>query len=268
MIKYSFVILILSVSTMFGNDSNFIRNNEINSIIKKYNMKGSVLIFDANHKYFIGNDIKRSKRGFIPASTFKIVNSLIGFETGILQDTNHFFKWNGEKRRLTIWDKDMNLKEAYRISCVPCYQELAVKIGVENMNKYLNLFNYGKMIVNADYIDKFWLEGESKITQFQQIEFLKKLYYEELPISKNSMKQTKELMFIEKNDKYELYGKTGWAIRNGNNYGWYVGYIVTANNTYFFATNIEPKNNKDTNNFAAARKNITTEAMKFLKFID
>jgi beta-lactamase class D len=65
-----------------------------------------------------------------------------------------------------------------------------------------------------------------------------------------------------------LSGKTGWAIRNGNNYGWFVGYLETAGNVYYVATLVEPVNQeKLPADFAAARKQITMDAFKLLGLI-
>ena len=125
---------------------------------------------------------------------------------------------------------------------MPCYQEIARKIGSIKMNDYLTQFNYGKMVVDSDNLDRFWLVGHSKISQFQQIDFLKRLYQSELPISKKTENIIKKIMVIENNAYYKISGKTGWSIKNNNNNGWFIGYIETKGNVYFFALNIEPKN--------------------------
>ena len=119
--------------------------------------------------------------------------------------------------------------------------------------------------INQKNLDIFWLEGESKINQFQQIDFLKRLINSELKISKRTEKILKRISFIEENEAYQLYGKTGLSIRNGNNNGWFVGYIKSQNKTYIFATNIEPTKKTDNKAFLKSRKEITLKALEYFE---
>ena len=153
-------------------------------------------------------------------------------------------------------------------SCVPCYQEIAKKIGVERMNISLDKFDYKGMNVDSTNIDKFWLQGKSRISQFQQIDFLKKLYKGKLPISKRTDMLMKKIFLIKKNKQYSLNGKTGWSISNGIHNGWFVGYVEKQNNIYFFATNITPKDNFNMKLFPKSRKEVTFKALKKLNIIN
>jgi len=149
---------------------------EFKTILDSSLVEGAILIYDSKKDIYYSNDFEWCKKGFLPASTFKITNSIIALETKVVENDSTLFKWNGEKRRLKNWEQDLILKDAFHYSCVPCYQEIARKIGVEKMKKYLNKLDYGKMIVDSTSIDLFWLEGNSKITQFEQIDFLKRFY--------------------------------------------------------------------------------------------
>jgi beta-lactamase class D len=128
-------------------------------------------------------------------------------------------------------------------------------------------FDYGNMVVDENSIDKFWLEGESKISQRQQIDFLKRLYNQKFGIDESTYSNIKELMVIDKNENYTLSGKTGWSIREGNNVGWFVGYFEAGENIFFVATNIEPYDKTEMIDFTTARKDITMEVMKLLELI-
>jgi beta-lactamase class D len=232
-------------------------------IFDRYGMTGTIMIVDDKTKSVRGYNPDRWDSGYLPASTFKIPNSLIGLETGVI-DTNYVFKWNGEKRRLPQWEADLKLKDAFRVSCVPCYQEVARKIGAVRMKDFLARMHYAGMDVHEDNIDRFWLEGNSRITPRQQVEFLQNLYHEKLPLKTSTMRSVREIMVNEKTPDYTLSGKTGWAIRNGNNYGWFVGWIETSGNVFFIATLVEPKNQEKVDDFAIARKTITMDVLKFL----
>jgi len=241
---------------------------EFQMILDSANVKGAILIYSLEDDKYYSNNFKWSKKGNLPASTFKIANSIIALETNTVENDSTLFPWNGEKRAYKSWEQDLILRDAFHFSCVPCYQEVARKIGVKKMISYLEKLKYGDMKVDSTNLDLFWLEGESRINQFQQIDFLKRFYQSELPISKRTDAIMKRLIVIEKNDEYKLSGKTGWSIRNGNNNGWFVGYIEYQHKTYFFATNIEPQKDFDINMFSMIRKNITYQAFEQIKTLE
>lgn len=175
------------------------------------------------------------------------------------------FLWDGEPRSLEIWNQDLSFHDAFHYSCVPCYQEIARAIGPERMNEHLKKLDYGKMLVDSSNIDTFWLEGESKITQFEQIDFLRRFYFEKTGISDRTNKIMKDLMVIEQDSSGTLSGKTGWVTRNGNNTGWFVGYYVEKDgNILFVATNIQPEEDFNMDMFPVIRKEISMKALKMI----
>ena len=225
-------------------------------------VEGSILIFDANKNEFYSNDFDWAKKGFLPASTFKIANSINALENGIAQDTNTLFYWDGLPKNIKSWEQDMNFHEAYKRSCVPCYQHIARNTGVEKLKATLSKIEYPGMVFDSTSIDNFWLEGNSKISQFQQIDFLKRLFNKELLIKKNTYTVMKQIMLLDENPDFTLYGKTGWDQPNDStNIGWFVGYAVTSNNTYFIATNIRPGEDFVLNNFVKVRIGVSLEGL-------
>jgi len=244
--------------------------SHFDSILHSNEVRGAILIYDPIKNSYFSNDFEWASQRRIPASTFKIANSIIGLETKSVSDTT-IFKWDGKPRRLSSWEKDMNLREAFHRSCVPCYQELARKIGPVRMKSYLSKFNYGKMILDSNTIDNFWLEGESGTSQFEQIHFLQNIWSETLPVSNTTLKNIKKIMVLDSSQSYVLSGKTGWAIRNGRNNGWFVGYVETNGskpNIYYFATNIAPLAEFDMKLFPIIRSKITLQAFKYLEIIE
>jgi beta-lactamase class D len=241
---------------------------EFQGIIDSAEVSGAILVYDLNENIYYSNDFKRAKRGKLPASTFKIPHSIIALETGLVGNDQTLFRWNGEKRALKMWERDMVFRDAFHLSCVPCYQEIARKIGVHRMNDFLNRLKYGTMIVDSASIDNFWLEGNSTITLFQQLNFLKRFYQSELSISERTEKLMKKLMIIENRGDYILRGKTGWSIRNGNNNGWYIGYLESNEKVYFFGVNIEPKEAFDMDLFPLIRKEVADRAFHYLGIME
>ncbi len=240
----------------------------IDSLMDSLQLNGTVLVYDAHSNTYFSNDFERARTGFLPASTFKIPNSIIGLETGVIENEDMIFKWNGEKRNMAIWEKDMNLREAYQNSCVPCYQEVARGIGMDSMNHYLEAFDYARMEVKEDNMDVFWLEGASRISAFEQIRFLRKLQERTLDISTPTYEIMEKVMLIDQKGDYILKGKTGWSIRDGWNVGWFVGIIDKGDKVYYVATNVEPKENFDMNQFARVRFHVTRLSLQKMGIID
>jgi beta-lactamase class D len=237
------------------------------SILDSAKVIGTILIYDDSKNTYYANDLQQIFKGHLPASTFKIPNSLIALELGIVSDDSTLFKWDGQKRRSKTWEQDLIFREAFQLSCVPCYQEVARKIGAARMNKYLTDFNYGDIEVDSSNIDMFWLEGNSRISPFQQIDFLKRFYEDGLPITNRTQQIMKRIMKIEDNIAYKLSGKTGWSTSKEQDNGWFVGYLESEAGIFYFATNISPTAELDMKYFPAIRKEVTYAAFRQLDII-
>ena len=248
-----FLLLTLNGCNNSNATKNFIDSNNIDATIIVSNLNGE--------KEFIINE-ERSEQGFLPASTFKIPNTLIALQEGVISDENEIISWDGKDKGLPEWNKDQNLKTALPSSCVWFYQELAEKIGIEKYSEYFNQINYGNKKVGTR-ADNFWLEGDIRISAKEQIEFLKKVYTEEYDFKEDYYKILKNIMIEEKNTEYILSGKTGWAQRIKPQIGWYVGYVETAEDTWFFACNLDIRQNSD----ADYRKELVIGYLKDLKII-
>ncbi len=239
----------------------------LQSILDNAGVTGSIVIYDLEKDGYHSNDFEWAITQRLPASTFKIPNSIVAIETGVVENDSTLFKWDGQERAIKVWNQDLILKDAFHFSCVPCYQDIARRIGDKRMNTYLAKLNYGAMDVDSTNIDLFWLEGKSRISQLEQIDFLKRFYSSALPISSRTEKMMKRMMVIKGAKDYRLSGKTGWAVRNNYNNGWFVGYVETNDNTYFFATNIEPKDDFEMKRFPSVRKEVTLKALNQMGII-
>ncbi len=118
-------------------ETTFVVANEFQEILDSTKLDGAILIYDLTNDIYYSNNFDWCKKGKLPASTFKIPNSIIALETGVVKSDSTIFKWNGEPRYLKAWERDITFKEAFYYSCVPCYQEVARKIGVERMKSNL-----------------------------------------------------------------------------------------------------------------------------------
>lgn len=258
---------VLKQETQKKQDRN-ISNQDFQNILDSANIGGTILIYDSKNDKFYANDFDKAKIGYLPASTFKIANTIIGLETGKIVDENTVFKWDGVRKMMPMWEKDLVLKDAFQFSCVPCYRELARNIGFQDMKAYLAKIKYGNMQIKNNNIDMFWLAGESTVTSFQQIDFLKRFYEKKLPISDKTHQIVKEILLLDKTETHKLSGKTGWAIQDEADNGWFVGYLEAGENIYYFSTNVSPKENFDMKLFANIRKEMTMAAFQKMELIN
>ena len=233
-------------------------SQDVKKYFDEYDVKGSFMVYDMYSEKYYYYDSARCFTRFTPASTFKIPNSIIGLETGVIADENYIIKWDSTKSRETC-DRDLTLKDAIKFSCVWYYRELARRVGAEKMQAMLNSFDYGNKDISSG-VDKFWLEGSLKISQAEQIEFLKKLYNYELTVSKRSIDILKNIIVLDSTESYIMRGKTGWGFEDKKDIGWLVGWIEKSDNTYFYAINIET--DKDNPRFAESRKAITEKIFR------
>lgn len=207
---------------------------------------GTFVLYDLKGNRYLRHNPARAAERFTPFSTFKIPNSLIGLETGVIRDAAFLIKWDekkyprsGDTAPFTFWWRDHTLRSAFRNSVVWYYRELATRVGEQRMQELLTKFHYGNADISGG-IDRFWLNSSLKISADEQVEFLKALYKEELPVSKRTYTIFKDIFVLEQTPNYKLSGKTGGgSLAEGRTLGWLVGYLETTDNVYFFATQIE-----------------------------
>ena len=231
-------------------------------ILDASGVHGSILIWRDGTYY--SNDFDWAVTGQLPASTFKIPNSMIALELGIMTDDSTLILWDGQPKYLKSWERDLYFREAFHYSCVPCYQEIAREIGVERMKDYMDRLLYGSMKFDSTNLDMFWLEGDSRINQYQQISFLKTFNEQRLPISARTYNIMQRMMVIEENEEYILRGKTGWSVQNNKDNCWFVGFVRTDKEFSYFATNIEPGEDTVMDSLFSIRKAVTFDALKSL----
>ena len=200
-----------------------------------------------------------------PASTFEMVNSLIALQTGIVTDTNMILKWDGITRSNKDWNSNLTLANAFRVSSVPHFQELARRIGRDTLHQWIDSISYGNKNINGA-IDSFWLNNNLKISPDEQLGFLKKLYFDQLPFRKSEQEAVRSMMLQEENTLYKLSYKTGLGLDEQNNaIGWLAGWIEENRHVYFFVTLVKtPDKEVD---MRSVRLNITKDILKDLGFL-
>ncbi|HMO18232.1 MAG TPA: class D beta-lactamase [Oligoflexia bacterium] len=215
-------------------------DNLITKIFDEQGIKGTFLISSLKSQKNLAHNKVRENQGFTPASTFKILNSLIALEEKVISGKNDVIKWNGHIYGYPNWNNDQTLETAFKFSFVWFYQELASRIGKNKYKKYLKSFSYGHL--NEPFEETtFWLDDSLKICANEQLEFLKKVYSQQLPFEPLSYEILKQIMMIEQLPSFKLRAKTGWS----KDIGWYIGYMEISGDVWFFTMNIDINSSKD-----------------------
>jgi len=229
---------------------------DLSNYFQEYDGTFVLLDMEKNH-YQVYND-DNSKKRVSPNSTYKIISSLVGLETGVLTDENTRLEWDGTIYPIERWNRDQTLASAIAYSVNWYFQKVDSSVGKTRIENYLKQIGYGNDDISGDIHD-FWIESSLKISPLEQVEMLKKLYTYEMPFSRRNIDIVKKIIKVSEQDKVILYGKTGTGIVNGNSInGWFVGYVENGGKVYIFATNIQGKERADGTN----ARNITLSILK------
>ncbi|MDY7371359.1 OXA-213 family carbapenem-hydrolyzing class D beta-lactamase [Acinetobacter oleivorans] len=247
-------VLVVATATLFLSacSSNTVKQHQIHSISANKNSQeikslfnqaqttGVLVIKRGQTEEIYGNDLKRASTEYVPASTFKMLNALIGLEHH-KATTTEVFKWDGQKRLFPDWEKDMTLGDAMKASAIPVYQELARRIGLDLMSKEVKRIGFGNADIGSK-VDNFWLVGPLKITPEQETRFAYELANKTLPFSKNVQEQVQSMVFIEEKNGRKIYAKSGWGWDVEPQVGWLTGWVVQPQGEIVaFSLNLEMK---------------------------
>ncbi|HYF32625.1 MAG TPA: penicillin-binding transpeptidase domain-containing protein [Chitinophagaceae bacterium] len=229
---------------LFGcSRNNVVEDDSIKQYFDEHKVTGCFGQFNNTRGEFTVYNLSRfADSAYLPASTFKIVNSLIGLETGIIANDSAVIPWNGVPWFREACNQNLPMYMAFRESCVPWYQELARRIGRDTMQFWLDSLGYGSRHGRAEIskIDTFWLDNAVKITADEQLGLAKKLYFNQLPFKRWVQGRVKSMMTVETRNEYILAYKTGTGrAPNGHLIGWVVGWIEENKHPYPFVLQLE-----------------------------
>lgn len=249
------VLIILAISTCST-------ETDISAPFVDRGVVGTMLVESLDGKQQFVHNPDRINQRFIPASTFKIPHTLIALAERAVADENDVIPWNGKQHFIQAWNRDHNLRSAFPVSCVWFYQEIAKRLDDETYKMHLRLLGYGNMRTGPN-LTTFWLEGDTRISARQQVDLLKQLYDNALPFESDHQDLLKSLMVLEQKEDYTIRGKTGWGIADGSHLGWFVGYVETTSDTWFFAMNMDGASINDSHH----RQQITHSILQTLEIL-
>lgn len=264
---YIVIVYIMFIGITFRAEAQLIDN----APFEECGVKGSITIYDYKAGRWLYSDREDAQKPTLPASTFKIINTLIALEMDVVSNEDEVIPWPGKTDttkygyRPNIYH-NMSLKEAFENSAGWVYVELAKKIGKDRYREYLSQARYGNGDLSINDPD-FWNFGDFGISPKNQVEILVGIYKESLPFSDRSYDILKDIMIVEQTENYLLRAKTGWTRYGGKDIGWWVGYIEKEENTYFFATRIIKWRSQMNPRFGSCRKEITYSVLRDLNFI-
>jgi beta-lactamase class D len=206
------------------------------------------LVIDATSGATILRAGNRCDAPLTPASTFKIPLSLIGFDSGILQDADRpawpykeeYQTWNDD------WKVTTTPRTWLRDSVVWYSQVLARQLGDAKLQQYVNALAYGNRDVSGG-LTTAWLSSSLRISAVEQVAFVRRMIRHELPVSRSAVDRTMAIMPMAAAGGWNISGKTGTGFHrrpDGTNdsdrqVGWFVGWAKRDGRTLVFARVIE-----------------------------
>ena len=213
-----------------------ITQTDLSSYFKNY--EGSFVLFDFNRDSWIVYDMEHATHRISPDSTYKIYDALWGLEENIITPQNSLLMWNGKNYPFETWNSNQTLQSAMTSSVNWYFQAIDEQLASTNIRNYIQQIGYGNENVSGR-LSTYWLESSLKISPVEQVKLLTKLQNNSLGFSSENINAVKDAICLSSSDAGTFYGKTGTGRVDGQDVnGWFIGYIETADNTYFFATNI------------------------------
>ncbi len=233
--------------------------SDLEAAFSGHGVTGTFVLLDVARQHLVLVNPERAGLRLYPASTFKIANSLLALETGVVGDENEIIPYGGARQPIRIWERDMSMRDAIGISNVPVYQELARRIGKLRYDAFFEKIPYGNG-QTGDNIEQFWLRGPLAISAIEQVHFLAKLAVQGLDVSIPSQEVVRDIIRLEIQASAVLYGKTGWTNASSPEIGWFVGWVERDGDVFSFALNLDIHARAD----ADKRIAVATELLKAL----
>ena len=200
---------------------------------------GSFVLYDQSADKWNIYNMEHASTRVSPNSTYKIYDALLGLESGIITPEHSTFTWNGEPYPFNSWEADQDLTSAIHNSVNWYFQAIDSQAGFEAVRTFLQTINYGNQNTGTN-LNLYWTDFSLKISPIEQVELLQDFYQNNFHFDSKNIQAVKKALLLSTTSSGSLYGKTGTGRVNGKDVnGWFIGYIETSNNTYYFATNIQ-----------------------------
>lgn len=234
----------LSVNASSNNRYKFEESNTEDTVEKDYssffgNYNGSFALYDLRENSWQLYNRKGCQKRISPDSTYKIYSALCALENGVITPDKNNISWDGTPYSIDAWNQNQSLKTAMQNSVNWYFNLLDKQSGYSYMTQFFQKIHYGNEDLSSG-IDRYWLESSLKISPIEQVKLLKQTFTSELGFNEENIQSVKSSLLISSDGMVSLYGKTGTGNVNGKNTsGWFIGFVETPDNTFFFASNIQ-----------------------------
>jgi len=235
---------------------------ELGTAFAKEGVVSTFALYDVQKDALTLVEPRRAAMRYVPASTFKIANSVIALETGAVKDENEVIPYGGKPQPFRTWEKDMSMREAIAISNAAIYQEIAHRVGLQRYRVWLDRLNYGNG-QTGEAVDTFWLDGPLEISAIEQARFVAQLAQNRLPASDRSQRIVRDIIRLEQRGGRTLYGKTGWRFSSTPQLGWWTGWVDDGGKISTFSLNIDMPSPNDAAKRVAIGKHLLGELAVF-----
>ena len=229
---------LLSTASVLAHAAEWRESARIDALFAEAGVRGTLVVHDVTADVYTVHDRPRAQTRFIPASTFKIPNTLIALDSAVVASVDTVLPYGGGRTARPEWAHDMSLREAIQMSNVPLYQGVVRRIGLERMAENVRKLGYGNADIGAQ-VDNFWLKGPLAISAVEQADFLQRLAEDRLPFSKAAMAAVRDI--TRQSCSADLHAKTGSGSGPDKDVGlgWWVGWVVKEGHLHTFALNID-----------------------------
>ncbi len=235
MIKY-FYGLVIAVVIIACNSSNISKDDNLEKYFKAQDVDGCFAVFNNGKGSFNMYNLSWYKDSSAsPAATFNVFNSLVALQNG---------KLFNEKSTIKSSSITKTFDSAFLQNDASFFNTLAASIGKDTMQRWLDSLGYGSKAIKTTVTD-FYTDNSLTVTADEQLGFIKKLYFDQLPFSKNAMTLVKKLMIKENNSNFTLaYVQGDNLSKQQQQNNWVVGWLVFDKHPVFFVLNFRAKANK------------------------
>ena len=214
---------------------------DVSAIFGSYD--GSFVLYDNHLDSWKIYNLEEANKRIPPDSTYKIYDALLGLESGIITPEHSSMAWNGEHFSYSAWENDQDLNSAMQNSVNWYFQTMDSQLGLNKIQEFLNEIEYGNQTTSSN-LKLYWSDFSLKISPIEQVELLKKFNTNGFHLHSQNVLSVKNAIKIVGTSDGTFYGKTGTGCIDGQDInGWFIGYIETSDNIYYFATNIQSDSN-------------------------
>lgn len=205
--------------------------------------EGSFVLYNSRENAWSVYNPDNARKRISPNSTYKIYDALLGLESGVISPESSVISWNGESCPFETWEGDQDLNSAIKNSVNWYFQSIDSQLGSDSIKSFLHTIQYGNQQTGSD-MDLYWTDSSLKISPLEQVELLKKFNENEFHFSPDNISAVKKALQLSSSDAGNFFGKTGTGRIEGRDVnGWFVGYVETSDNTYYFSVNIKADSN-------------------------